>query len=92
MPMNDKRTVVNLLEQGCHAWRCGNDLEGIAFFQRACLDWLAQLDETEKGASSTSNLIVPLLVHLMDHVHAQDMIGATDVVEWELIPVLRSLE
>ena len=87
MPTNE---IVTLLEKGCRAWRSGNDMEGVGYFQRACLEWLDQLDGTAE--TSIAGLIPPLFVDLMKRLQAQDTIGATDVMEWEIIPLLRSLD
>lgn len=96
MPMSNMSEIVHLLETGCHAWRCGNDQEGVVYFQRACLEWLERIeqidDTTGEQWSAISNVVAPLLVNLMDRLRSENIAVATDVLEWEVIPFLRSYE
>ncbi|OFW76461.1 MAG: hypothetical protein A2201_06530 [Alicyclobacillus sp. RIFOXYA1_FULL_53_8] len=93
--MNNMGEIVHLLETGCHAWRCGNDQEGVSNFQRACLEWLEHMDQAEGSTEeewSTISTLVSLLDNVMDLLRSQDIVVATDVLEWRVIPFLRSCE
>lgn len=94
--MSSMGEIVHLLEKGCHAWRCGNDQEGVSYFQRACLEWLERIEQVEgttgEERSTICSLVAPLLVNLMDCLRSKNIAVATDVLEWEIIPFLRSYE
>ncbi|MEI7026248.1 hypothetical protein [Paenibacillus sp. y28] len=85
-----------LLQQGCNAWRAGDDHEGIGWFQQACLEWLDYLEQAEPDGSGPSESLCTLLAEKLEQVlqalNGSDIIRATDVIEMELIPLLSSPE
>ncbi|WP_157272834.1 hypothetical protein [Paenibacillus daejeonensis] len=93
--MNNPGGYVESIEQGCRAWRRGDDQEGRRWFQQACLLWLEELRGWEQEAATDRDaMLVPAgALPLMDQVllmlQREDVVGATDVLEYELLPELR---
>ncbi|GMA61006.1 hypothetical protein GCM10025859_14460 [Alicyclobacillus fastidiosus] len=87
---------VSCMEQGCESWRCGDDLGGLSWFQMACLLWLDGLmrpdeEDTENRLSDNMvHLVTQMLRNMLDHLRNEDITRATDILEYELLPVLRA--
>ena len=93
--MNNPGRYIESIEQGCRAWRRGDDQEGRRWFQQACLLWLEELRGCEQeAATDRDTMLVPAgALHSMDQVllmlQREDVVGATDLLEYELLPELR---
>ncbi|WP_026961779.1 hypothetical protein [Alicyclobacillus herbarius] len=84
---------VSSIEQGCTAWRRGDDSEGVTWFQKACLLWLNALEREALGEtgikSETMDQISGLLDKMIEYLCNSDVIRATDIVEYEILPLLK---
>lgn len=97
--MNNEQTFVSLLEEGCQSWRQGDDQKGIQLFQQACLLWMDWLEEqnpadaqpTEPSKDSHHHL-VQSMENLIHTLNQEDIIRATDILEYEILPLIKSME
>lgn len=93
----DEAAVIACMEQGCESWRRGDDYEGLGHFQEGCLLWLDQLEASSEGGTYAGRVeIVAALQHHMEEVWVslqnRDTIRATDVLEYDILPLLRGEE
>lgn len=92
----DMQTIVSLVETGCLGWRKGNDPEGTQSFQHACLLWLEWLEEWEEcGDLMSADDLEPLtksMQKLLDVLGEHDTIRATDILQYEIVPQLKSFQ
>ncbi|WDL95145.1 hypothetical protein [Alicyclobacillus sp. ALC3] len=91
----DTDALVTSIEKGCASWRRGDDYEGLGYFQQGCLVWLDKLDVDASegdGSLSTDTLfaLVQGLEKVLDCLANRDTIYATDVLEYEVLPVLQA--
>ncbi|MBJ6359984.1 hypothetical protein ACFOQM_01430 [Paenibacillus sp. GCM10012307] len=89
---NDERNFAVCIAQGCAAWRCGDDAEGIGWFQKAALLWLDQLEQTEGDGGELLEAQYRQLasevrqtVSMLEH---GDIALAADRLEAGLLPLL----
>lgn len=91
-----QRDFVSCIERGCDAWRRGDDAEGVSWFQRACILWLDALErepmEENEAYAKTLDQITHWLGKFMDCLEGCDIIRATDILEFNILPLLKSKE
>ncbi|MCL6443330.1 MAG: hypothetical protein K6T83_07730 [Alicyclobacillus sp.] len=87
---------VSCIERGCDAWRRGDDSEGVSWFQQACILWLDVLErepmEESEAHVKTLDQITNWLGKFMDCLEDSDIIRATDILEFNILPLLKSRE
>lgn len=88
---NTEPEYVSCIDKGCQAWRQGDDLNGVGWFQQACILWLETLEQDEHDIPSLFTLeqCTGLLKEVLDSLNASDIIKATDLLEHELLPMLK---
>lgn len=90
-PAND---FVACLERGCTAWRRGDDFEGVSWFQQACILWLDTLEanslEDTAIPSETLEQITHWLGEAMNYLEIANIIRATDIIEYHIVPLVKS--
>lgn len=95
MAMNNPGRYIESIEKGCRAWRVGDDEDGRRWFQQACLLWLEELRYPEQeSVTDRDAMTVPAgALRTMEQVllmlQREDVVGATDLLEYELLPELR---
>ncbi|WP_028563375.1 hypothetical protein [Paenibacillus pinihumi] len=89
---NDERNFAVCIAQGCAAWRCGDDAEGLGWFQKAALLWLDQLDQAapdgEELMESQYRQLAFELRQAVSLLEQGDSLLATDRLEAGLLPLL----
>ena len=94
IPMNNGLDFIYCIEKGCESWRQGDDMEGAGWFQQACILWLDTLEQMaliglnlpEDGLKKLNQSFTLMLTALNEC----DIIRATDVIEYEILPIARS--
>lgn len=88
----DENEFISHIEKGCESWRRGDDYEGLGHFQSGCLLWLDSLEQEEDARTrpETFTELTRLMEKLMDRLDNNDIIHATDVLEYEILPLLKS--
>lgn len=89
---NEGSSHVQAIADGCRAWRSGDDADGLEHFQKACLLWLEDLaagQEQVGGDREAMLSLLSLMRKLLGSFKERDITYSTDILEYELLPVLQ---